>query len=230
MKPCTFCEIIAFRLPADIVYENEAVVAFLDNRPLFPGHVLVVPRAHHVTMAGISTAELGPLMEVVRLFSLSMPRALGCQGSFLANNNKVSQSVPHLHWHVVPRTKGDGLKGFFWPRQPYASPEQLAEMAKSLRLTALQEEVLDFWFGPADATSEIADFYRERRIQPNAASDGEIRGRFKSLVDRDAGGKLEEWTQTERGVEALKLLREQLGPRMAERDGQTVALLPGSIL
>lgn len=138
MKPCIFCEIIAGRLPADIVYESDTVVAFLDNRPLFPGHVLVVPREHHVTLGDIPVTLLGPLMEVVRLFTLAVPRALGAQGSFVANNNTVSQSVPHLHWHVVPRTKGDGLKGFFWPRQPYASPEHLKEVAASLREAAAE--------------------------------------------------------------------------------------------
>ena len=144
MKPCIFCQISQGQLAAEVVYQNPDVIAFLDHRPLFPGHVLVVPRSHRATLTDLLPHELAPLLEIVRLISLSMPRAMGCQGSFVANNNIVSQSVAHLHFHVVPRTKGDGLKGFFWPRQPYRSDEHFLEVGHQLRRVSAQEEILDF--------------------------------------------------------------------------------------
>jgi histidine triad (HIT) family protein len=116
---CLFCSIIAGETPATIVIDDEEVVAFLDIRPLFPGHTLVVPREHHVTLADLPTERLGPFFERVATMQRVMQDGLGAQGAFVAMNNVVSQSVPHLHCHVVPRTKGDGLKGFFWPRTKY---------------------------------------------------------------------------------------------------------------
>ena len=113
---CAFCRIMAGEVPADMVLEDADFVAFLDARPVFKGHVLVVPRQHYVTLADLPLAGVGPLFERVRLVSAALPAALGAQGTFVALNNMVSQSVPHLHVHVVPRTKGDGLRGFFWPR------------------------------------------------------------------------------------------------------------------
>ena len=130
---CVFCRIIAGEEPASIVYANDEVVAFLDARPLFIGHTLVVPRTHVVTLADAPPDVLDPLMQVVQRVSAVMPEALGCEGTFIAENNVVSQSVPHLHWHVIPRTKGDGLRGFFWPRSRYDSPEQAEEIAAKLR-------------------------------------------------------------------------------------------------
>jgi len=121
---CVFCRIAAGEVPAHMVLEDEATVAFLDARPVFKGHVLVVPRAHYVTLADLPPADVGPLFERVRLLSAALPAALGAQGTFVALNNVVSQSVPHLHVHVVPRRKGDGLRGFFWPRGHYASEEE----------------------------------------------------------------------------------------------------------
>jgi histidine triad (HIT) family protein len=115
------------------VLEDEAVVAFLDVRPLFPGHTLVVPRAHVETLTDLPTAAVGPLFERARALAGAMEAGLGAQGSFVAMNNRVSQSVPHLHVHVVPRTKGDGLRGFFWPRQRYGSDEEAAVVADRLR-------------------------------------------------------------------------------------------------
>jgi histidine triad (HIT) family protein len=122
-RPCVFCEILDGDRPADVVWSDDVVVAFLDRSPLFPGHTLVVPRRHVVTLADLEAAEVGPVFERVRRISAVMPSALGSQGSFVAANNVVSQSVPHFHVHVVPRTKGDGLRGFFWPRQRYADGE-----------------------------------------------------------------------------------------------------------
>lgn len=126
---CVFCRIVAGTSPAEIVFADDAVVAFLDRRPLFHGHTLVVPRDHVVTLPDLEPAAVGPFFERIRFFAHAMPTALGCQGTFVANNNVVSQSVAHLHVHVVPRTKGDGLRGFFWPRTTYADGEAEAVAA-----------------------------------------------------------------------------------------------------
>jgi histidine triad (HIT) family protein len=128
-----FCDILAGQVPAQMVLSDDDVVAFLDARPVFKGHVLVVPRRHVVTLADLPAAEVGPLFLRVQRISAVMPATLGCQGTFVAENNIVSQSVPHLHVHVVPRTKGDGLRGFFWPRQRYASPDEAEQYASLLR-------------------------------------------------------------------------------------------------
>lgn len=128
-----FCDIIAGRAPAHIVLTDDEVVAFLDARPVFKGHVLVAPRQHVTTLADLPAASVGPFFLRVQRISAVLPSALSCQGSFVAANNVVSQSVPHLHFHVVPRTKGDGLRGFFWPRGRYASDEEAADYAGRLR-------------------------------------------------------------------------------------------------
>jgi histidine triad (HIT) family protein len=133
MEGCAFCAIASGSVPAHVVLEDEVAVAFLDSRPVFKGHVLVVPRAHAETLADLPTRAVGPLFERVQQISGVMPGALGCQGTFVALNNKVSQSVPHLHVHVVPRTKGDGLRGFFWPRHKYADDAEAAQYAGKLR-------------------------------------------------------------------------------------------------
>ncbi len=133
MADCVFCRIVAGEIPAHIVWQDAATVSFLDARPVFKGHVLVVPRQHYVTLADLPPEGVGPLFERVRLLSAAVPAGLGAQGTFVALNNVVSQSVPHLHVHVVPRTKGDGLRGFFWPRQRYASEEEAAEYARRIR-------------------------------------------------------------------------------------------------
>ena len=130
---CVFCRIIAGEVPAHLVLDDEDFVAFLDARPVFKGHVLVVPRIHYVTLADLPVTVVGPLFERARLLSAAVPAALGAQGTFVALNNIVSQSVPHLHVHVVPRTKGDGLRGFFWPRTHYASEDEAAEYAQRIR-------------------------------------------------------------------------------------------------
>jgi histidine triad (HIT) family protein len=129
---CPFCAIVTGAAAADIVLDDGAYVAFLDRSPLFFGHTLVVPRSHVVTLTDLAPGAVGPLFERVQRIASAMPAALGCQGAFVALNNVVSQSVAHVHVHVVPRTKGDGLRGFFWPRQRYAAG-QAAALATRLR-------------------------------------------------------------------------------------------------
>jgi histidine triad (HIT) family protein len=133
VSDCAFCGIIDGTVPAHVVLSDDVAVAFLDARPLFKGHVLVAPRAHVVTLPDLPAELVGPLFLRVQQVSAAMPAALGAQGSFVAVNNVVSQSVPHLHVHVVPRTKGDGLRGFFWPRTRYASDDEAEEYARRLR-------------------------------------------------------------------------------------------------
>jgi histidine triad (HIT) family protein len=130
---CLFCSIARGERPAHRVLEDEACIAFLDHRPLFPGHTLLVPRAHHETLADLPRELLAPLFANAQRLARAMETALVADGSFVAINNKVSQSVPHLHVHVVPRKKGDGLRGFFWPRQKYESEEAMAAVARILR-------------------------------------------------------------------------------------------------
>ena len=133
ISDCVFCDIAAGRVPAHIVLEDAEVVAFLDARPVFKGHVLVAPRQHVATLPDLPAAAVGPYFLRVQRISAAMPAALGSQGTFVAANNVVSQSVPHLHFHVVPRTKGDGLRGFFWPRLHYDSDAEAAQYAERLR-------------------------------------------------------------------------------------------------
>jgi histidine triad (HIT) family protein len=127
VKPCIFCAILRGELPAHVVLDDGVCLAFLDRTPLFHGHVLVVPRAHVVTLPELD--QVGPFFERVQRIAAAVPAALGAEGTFVAMNNVVSQSVPHLHVHVVPRTKGDGLKGFFWPRSKYAGEDEMAAVA-----------------------------------------------------------------------------------------------------
>jgi histidine triad (HIT) family protein len=114
---CLFCAIVAGDVPAHIVVDEPEVVAFLDIRPVFKGHVLVVPRAHVVTLPELPVPLLTSVFVVVQRCASAVVTGLGAQGSWVAQNNVVSLAVPHVHVHVVPRTKGDGLRGFFWPRQ-----------------------------------------------------------------------------------------------------------------
>ena len=132
-RGCTFCRIAAGEAPAHVVVDTELTVGFLDVRPLFPGHTLLIPRAHHETLPDLPTDLLEPLFADARRLARAMVEGLGAQGSFVAVNNRVSQSVPHLHVHVAPRTKGDGLKGFFWPRTRYRDEDHAAEVASALR-------------------------------------------------------------------------------------------------
>jgi histidine triad (HIT) family protein len=126
---CLFCDIVDGRVPATVVVDEPFVLGFLDTRPVFKGHVLLVPRIHVDTLVDLPAELLPPLMGAVQRTAAAVVTGLGAQGSFVACNNVVSQSVPHLHWHVVPRTKGDGLRGFFWPRTKYASDQEAQEYA-----------------------------------------------------------------------------------------------------
>ena len=118
-----FCAIVAGEQPAEVVLEEPELLAFLDRRPVFRGHVLLVPRRHVETLPDLPASLRDPFLAAAQRISRAVVEGLGAQGSFVAMNNTVSQSVPHLHLHVVPRTKGDGLRGFFWPRQRYAAGE-----------------------------------------------------------------------------------------------------------
>jgi histidine triad (HIT) family protein len=130
---CVFCAIAAGDLDAHVVFEDERSLAFLDRRPLFPGHSLLVPREHHVTLADLPSGLVGPLFANAQLLSIAIRDAMGAEGSFVAMNNVVSQSVPHFHVHVVPRVPKDGLRGFFWPRRNYDGDAHAAETAANIR-------------------------------------------------------------------------------------------------
>ena len=129
---CLFCRIVSGELPATIVYEDDNSVAFLDHRPLFHGHTLLVPREHVETLDELSSKIVGPYFEAAQLLSRAVESGMDAEGTFVAMNNRVSQSVPHLHVHVVPRRKKDGLKGFFWPRTKYKSDEEMEEVKKKI--------------------------------------------------------------------------------------------------
>jgi histidine triad (HIT) family protein len=134
---CRFCRIVAGAEPGHVVLDNPHAVAFLDHRPLFPGHTLVVPRDHVPTLPDLPAEELGPYFDAVQRVAAALPGALDAVGTFVAANNVVSQSVPHLHVHVVPRRPKDGLRGFFWPRSRYESDAAMAGVAATVR-AALQ--------------------------------------------------------------------------------------------
>ncbi len=125
-----FCQIVAGDLPGHLVLETDDLVGFLDTRPLFKGHVLLVPRTHLETLPDLPAEQRDGFLAAAQRLATAVKDALGAQGSFLAINNTVSQSVPHLHLHVVPRTRGDGLRGFFWPRTKYADGEAAAYAEK----------------------------------------------------------------------------------------------------
>jgi histidine triad (HIT) family protein len=130
---CLFCRIVAGETPASVVLDEDDFVGFLDIRPVFKGHVLLVPRTHVVTLPDLPAELRDGFVSAAQRLAAAMVEGLGAQGSFVAINNTVSQSVPHLHQHVVPRTKGDGLRGFFWPRTRYAGDGELEEYADRLR-------------------------------------------------------------------------------------------------
>lgn len=133
MTACLFCAVIAGTLDAEVVLADDVVVAFLDHRPVFKGHVLVVPRDHVVTLTDLPEPQVGPFFLRVQRVSVAVEQAMGADGSFVAMNNVVSQSVAHLHVHVVPRRRKDGLRGFFWPRVRYDGPEEQADVAARIR-------------------------------------------------------------------------------------------------
>jgi histidine triad (HIT) family protein len=130
---CVFCQIRDGVVPAHVVLDEEEILAFLDRRPVFPGHVLVVPRRHYETLADLTTELDGALFGAGRRVAAAVQAALAADGAFLGLNNVISQSVPHVHLHVVPRRRKDGLRGFFWPRQRYATEEEMASIASGIR-------------------------------------------------------------------------------------------------
>ncbi|MER5643301.1 HIT family protein [Streptosporangium sp. NPDC002524] len=132
-EDCLFCAIVAGERPAHVVLSDEVAVAFLDTRPVFKGHVLVVPPSHVETLADLPVPMIGPFFERVRALSVAVERGLEAAGTFVAMNNRISQSVPHLHTHVVPRNRKDGLRGFFWPRTKYEDPTEAESYARRVR-------------------------------------------------------------------------------------------------
>lgn len=130
---CAFCGVIRGDVPAHVVYADALSFAFLDHRPLFAGHTLVVPRRHADTLADLPGEAIAPLFATVQVLARAVERGLGAEGSFVAVNNRISQSVPHLHVHVVPRRSKDGLKGFFWPRHRYRDEAEAADVTERLR-------------------------------------------------------------------------------------------------
>jgi len=136
-EKCLFCSIVSGEIPAAIVYEDEDTLVFLDHRPLFPGHSLVIPRKHFETLSDLPGELVGKFFGDVQLLARAVEKSMGAEGTFVAMNNKISQSVPHLHVHVVPRRKKDGLKGFFWPRTKYKDGE-LEEVSKLISSTIEQ--------------------------------------------------------------------------------------------
>jgi len=130
---CVFCSIAAGDLAAHVVLDDEIAVAFLDHRPVFKGHCLLAPRAHHATLTDLPADLVGPLFLRARRLAAAVEAALAADGTFVAVNNKVSQSVPHLHAHIVPRRRKDGLRGFFWPRTKYSSEDEALSYAEKIR-------------------------------------------------------------------------------------------------
>jgi histidine triad (HIT) family protein len=132
-EKCVFCSIVSGETAADLVLDDQDFVAFLDARPVFKGHMLLVPRRHVVTLPELPASLRDGFLAYAQRLAVAVVEGLGAQGSFVAINNTVSQSVPHLHMHVVPRTKGDGLRGFFWPRTKYRDVEERGQYATRLR-------------------------------------------------------------------------------------------------
>jgi histidine triad (HIT) family protein len=130
---CLFCRIVTGAVPAAAVFEDDRTLAFLDHRPLFPGHCLLIPKAHYETLADLPEELIAPLFRNAQLLAKAVEQAMDSDGSFVAINNRVSQSVPHLHVHVAPRRKKDGLRGFFWPRQKYESADEMERVRDVVR-------------------------------------------------------------------------------------------------
>jgi histidine triad (HIT) family protein len=130
---CLFCRIVDGSQAASLVMENEQVIAFLDHRPLFPGHCLLIPKVHMETLSDLPADAVGGFFQAAQLLARAVEEGLGADGSFVAINNRVSQSVPHLHVHVVPRRKKDGLRGFFWPRGKYADDGDMEKVRAAIQ-------------------------------------------------------------------------------------------------
>lgn len=141
---CIFCRVITGDLSAPVVFEDESSLAFLDHRPVFPGHSLLVPKIHCETLADLRADMIGPFFRNAQLLSRAIEEALEAHGTFVAINNRVSQSVPHLHVHIVPRRRKDGLRGFFWPRHKYESEEQILGIQQAIKSAAARVGRLDF--------------------------------------------------------------------------------------
>ena len=135
---CAFCKVVHGEVTARIVFEDEISLAFLDHRPVFPGHCLLIPKPHFETLSDLPENLIGPFFKNVQLLSRAVESAMEAHGTFVAMNNRISQSVPHLHTHVVPRRRKDGLKGFFWPRQPYRSEEEASLVQQAIRRTVAE--------------------------------------------------------------------------------------------
>ena len=130
---CLFCGIVNGEVSASIVFEDEVSTAFLDHRPLFPGHCLLVSKQHFETLSDVPVELIGPLFQNAQLLVRAVEVALQAEGSIVAMNNRVSQSVPHFHIHVVPRRRKDGLKGFFWPRTKYGSEADIVKVQQLIQ-------------------------------------------------------------------------------------------------
>lgn len=221
MKACVFCAGLRGEVELSRVFEDDEVLAFLDHKPVFPGHVLLIPKRHVVTLDELAPEEVPGLFEKLRVISRAVPLATGGQGCFVANNNVVSQSVPHLHWHAVPRTKGDGLKGFFWPRHPYAHAEAQEAMRSLLEDVILQELILDFWFGPGQGPS--SEFYVKRWFAQDPEFDRSLRDRFSKAMQAALDGGLSSWEATPRGRLALILLLDQFTRNLGRHTGAAFA-------
>ena len=133
ISKCLFCKIVSGELAAHLVFEDEISLAFLDHRPVFPGHCLLIPKEHYETLTDLPVDLIGPFFKNAQLLARAIESAMEAHGTFVAMNNRVSQSVPHFHVHIVPRRRKDGLKGFFWPRYPYKSDEEAAAVQAAIR-------------------------------------------------------------------------------------------------
>ncbi len=137
-QECAFCKIVRSEVQSYIVFEDDISLAFLDKRPLFPGHCLLIPKEHYETLIDLPASLVAPLFQHAQLLARAMEKGLQAEGTFVAINNRVSQSVPHVHIHIVPRHKKDGLKGFFWPRQHYKDEATILSIQSTLRSTIAQ--------------------------------------------------------------------------------------------
>ena len=135
---CPFCKIVRSEAQSYNVFEDDMTLAFLDRRPLFPGHSLLIPKSHYETLIDLPASLVAPLFQNAQLLTRAMEQALQAEGTFVAINNRISQSVPHLHIHIVPRHQKDGLKGFFWPRQRYPDEATILSIQTTLRSTIAQ--------------------------------------------------------------------------------------------
>ena len=137
-QDCPFCKIVRSEIQSYNVFEDDVTLAFLDRRPLFPGHCLLIPKSHYETLIDLPASLVAPLFQNAQLLARAMEQALQAEGTFVAINNRISQSVPHLHIHIVPRHQKDGLKGFFWPRQRYPDEATILSIQTTLRSTIAQ--------------------------------------------------------------------------------------------